>query len=1098
MGKVIGFIKPCRLVDSDILREKKLKGLLMFNSKKGMAEMSANQFKRSLLAVSIMALSIPTMAQDASADANMEEVVVTGMRSSLDTAQELKRNADTVKDVITASDIGALPDKSVTEALQRVSGVTIERFAASDDPNHFADEGTGVLVRGLDRVRSEVNGRDAFSANPWGGLNYEDFSPELLKAVEVVKNQTADLIAGGIAGTVNLITRKPFDSADRSMAFSVKASYGDFREEVTPAYSGLFSDRWETSAGEFGFLIAGSASEFKSRGDGVGVANYYSRGDSFIGSYDAWGGLNGWGAIPGRYDANGNLITEAKESPVDGPAVPGQAAGTVVYAPGQFSLRTAENDREREGLTTSLQWQNTDETLVATLEHIYSQASLEWRERVIGTQGQGFDGATRFGAIWLDSADYPLTFSDDQYLQSGVIRANPELPMLNSSRWNYTENTVEDTSFNLTLKPSERLTLSLDYQHVESEQIVHNYGINARVAPNSFVSDAHIDLTGSIPKVEFINPQWTEPGVWSNWAGENQDRYIGTAMDHEVHAEAESDSFKIDAQYELDGIWTKVKAGVYFSDKELITRNTEYSNWGFVNEGWVKDQVDKASPLTAPEAWETVSFADFYNGDVLVGDGGTDFWFPKMDLVKNFSQSMRDACGTWNNAPHGSGSPAVQTNPDCYLGSYDLAGRIAAGSPFAPHDVSVSGEERTEFYVRGDFEFADLAIPVKGNLGLRYVSYQLDSSGYVVMPSAYNGSTTAKEIFAEKFPNANNFADGSASVQKIKGTDYDTILPSLNLAFSLSDEVIARVGISEGLYFPNLDQTRNTKVLTMSSRAVLERPGESEGEDNPVVDIVDLALNGTAQNPFLKPEESTNFDVTTEWYFAKAGSMSVGLFYKKLDNIIRQRGFVENVVNPTNGIAQEFLLSGPANTGSGTLKGIELSYSQFYDMLPGAWSGLGLQLNYTYIDQNGLNDPESGVGGVRIGADGTPLNDARNSFRAFTGLPLEGYSDQNFNIVGMYEYEDISFRLAYTWRSEYMVTRRDSNEFAPIYTKAAGMLDASLFYSINDDWKIGLEANNLLDLETKTLAQVNQEGRKMESLSFDTDRRFALSLRGSF
>lgn len=1040
-------------------------------------------------------LPMAAIAQEGSA---VEEIVVMGMRSSIETAQDLKRNADTVKDVITASDIGALPDKSVTEALQRVPGVTIERFAASDDPNHFADEGTGVLVRGLDRVRSEVNGRDAFSANPWGGLNYEDFSPELLGAVEVIKNHTSDLIAGGIAGTVNLITRKPFDAAGRVTAFSAKASYGDFREEVTPAFSALFSDRWDTSAGEFGFLISGSMSEFKSRGDGVGVANYYSRGDSFIGSYDAWGGLNGWGAIPGRFNADGTPITEAKDSPVDGPAVPGQAAGTVVYAPGQFSLRTAENDREREGLTASLQWQNTDETVVATLEHIYSNASLEWRERVIGTQGQGFDGATRFGAIWLDTADHPLTFDNQGYLDTGLIRANAELPMLTSSRWNWTENTVEDTSFNLIVRPSERLSLSFDYQHIESEQIVHNYGINARVAPGSNASDAYLDLTGSIPRVEFINPAWGTPGIWENWAGENQDRYIASGMDHEVHSNAESDSFKFDVEYDLDGVWTKVKAGVYYSDKELITRNTEYSNWGFINEGWMKDQVDKGSPLTAPEAWETVSFSDFYNGDVLKGNSGTDFWFPKMDVVRNFSQSLREGCGIWNNAPHGSGSPDVQTNPNCYSGSYDLGGRIAAGSPFAPHDVSISGEERTEFYVRGDFAFDDLAVPVKGNIGLRYVDYQLESSGYVVMPTAFSGSAAAEAIFQQKFPGANEFANGSSSVQKIKGTDYNTVLPSLNLVFSLTDDVVARFGASKGLYFPNLDQTRNTKILTMTSTSVRERPGESEGENNPVIDVVDLALNGTAQNPFLKPEESTNFDVTAEWYFAPAGSISAGLFYKKLSNIIRQRSFVETVTNPTNGIAQDFMLNGPANTGSGSIQGIELSYSQFYDFLPGALSGLGLQFNYTYIDQSGLNDPESGVGGVRIGVDGMPLNDARNSFRAFTDLPLEGYSDQNFNVVGMYEYSDISFRLAYTWRSEYMVTRRDSNEFAPIYTKAAGMLDATLYYSLNDNWKIGLEANNLLDLETKTLAQVNQAGRKMESLSFDTDRRYALTLRGSF
>lgn len=207
----------------------------------------SSKFKRKRLVIAIStaiscSLSASVTAQEAeaqSADDNIEVIEVSGIRQSIQSAQLLKQYADTVKDIITASDIGALPDRSVTEALQRVPGVTIERFAASDDPKHYADEGTSVLVRGLDRVRSEVNGRDSFSANPYGGLSYEDFPAELLGAVEVVKNQTADLISGGIAGTVNLITRKPFDSDERLFAVSAQANYADYREETTPSFLSL-------------------------------------------------------------------------------------------------------------------------------------------------------------------------------------------------------------------------------------------------------------------------------------------------------------------------------------------------------------------------------------------------------------------------------------------------------------------------------------------------------------------------------------------------------------------------------------------------------------------------------------------------------------------------------------------------------------------------------------------------------------------------------------------------------------------------------------------------------------------------------------------
>ena len=126
------------------------------------------------------------------------------------------------------------------------------------------------------------------------------------------------------------------------------------------------------------------------------------------------------------------------------------------------------------------------------------------------------------------------------------------------------------------------------------------------------------------------------------------------------------------------------------------------------------------------------------------------------------------------------------------------------------------------------------------------------------------------------------------------------------------------------------------------------------------------------------------------------------------------------------------------------------------------------------------------------------MDDSRHTFRVFRGMPLQGYSDQNMNIVGMYEYNDISFRLAYTWRSEYLLTLRESEEYVPAFAKAQGMMDASLYYSINDNWKIGVEASNLLNAETKTRYQMNQEGVKTDALSFTTDRRYALSVRATF
>ena len=98
----------------------------------------------------------------------------------------------------------------------------------------------------------------------------------------------------------------------------------------------------------------------------------------------------------------------------------------------------------------------------------------------------------------------------------------------------------------------------------------------------------------------------------------------------------------------------------------------------------------------------------------------------------------------------------------------------------------------------------------------------------------------------------------------------------------------------------------------------------------------------------------------------------------------------------------------------------------------------------------------------------------------------------------MYELNDVSFRLAYTWRSEYLLTLRESEEYVPAFAKASGMLDASLYYTINDNWKIGIEGSNLLNTETKTQYQMDQAGTRTDALSFTTDRRYALSVRAIF
>lgn len=1081
------------------------------------------QFHKKLLSIAVCAATagavMPALAQEQGADSQqqVEEVVVRGMRVSIENAQDMKRFADTVKDVITASDIGALPDKSVTEALQRVPGVTIERFASSDDPKHYADEGTGVLVRGLDRVRSEVNGRDAFSANPWGGLNYEDFPAELLGAVEVIKNSTADRISGGIAGTVNLITRKPLDSDERLISFNAKASYGDFREEVTPSFSALFSDSWETDAGTFGFLLAASASEFKTRGDGVGLGNFQERGVDTTTVYDEWG-TPSVGIVPNSFshpcvpDATDwrncdnlgypdGIKYTAEDAPFEGTAISGQESGEIFYTPSQYHISTAENDRERQGFTTSLQWANTDDTVQVTLEHINSEATLEWDERRVGQAAQGFKSFIASSHDWVDQSDdgRPRTFDDEGFLTSGVgLGVHADVPLLYITRYNYNENTVEDTSLNVQLNPTDRLTVELDYQHIDSEQITHNYNMSGQTRGDQVgnLLPAYLDLRGDTPTIEFLSD--TDFMGYIDEEKTQPDVYIGSGMQQEVHNTAKADSFQVDFEYALDGAFTAVKAGAYYSDKELTIRDTEYAGWSPISTPWEAEQRVQSAAADHPELYDRVDMSDYYGGDVIQG-GVQSFMFPAMDLVANYPEALGKGCAEgWSTEGDSAGNAADGTG-GCAIPYSEMEGRISEGSPFGVHDVNTTNEERAEVYLRGDFAFDDIATPIKGNVGLRYVSYQLESTGFMVLPSeASRGSAQTAEFLEQEYNSVYNLANGAAMLSTVEGTDYETVLPSLNLSVGLTDDVVMRFGASKGLYFPSLMDTRNRSIISLDVDSKLQDESlPQDSETNPVIGIESVGLNASASNPYLLPEESVNLDLSFEWYFAPAGSMTLGLFDKKLNNIIRNRQFDLEV--EYEGDTNVVSAYGPSNTGEGKIRGAEFSYSQFYDMLPGVWSGLGLQFNYTYIEQNGLEDEAaSAPPSTRFNSAGEQVLDERNTFRVFSGLPLQGYSDENMNIVGMYEYEDISFRLAYTWRSEYLLTLRESEDYVPAYAKAQGMMDASFYYTINDNIKVGVEGSNLLGTETQTEYQFNQEGHRTDALSFMTDRVYSLSLRATF
>ncbi len=163
------------------------------------------------------------------------------------------------------------------------------------------------------------------------------------------------------------------------------------------------------------------------------------------------------------------------------------------------------------------------------------------------------------------------------------------------------------------------------------------------------------------------------------------------------------------------------------------------------------------------------------------------------------------------------------------------------------------------------------------------------------------------------------------------------------------------------------------------------------------------------------------------------------MFYKKFNDYIQQGSYQREFTN--NNITRTVTVTGPITGDGASLKGIELNYQQFFDALPAPWNGLGMQANFTYVDNQGITNGNLST----VSGSGSTNQDP---LITFTDLPLEGFSDKSYNLVLMFEQPKYSARLAWNWRSDYLISQSDCCIKLPIWQDAYGQLDGSVHYKL--------------------------------------------------
>jgi iron complex outermembrane receptor protein len=233
------------------------------------------------VAIALFGPNDQARAQAGATVEGLEEIIVSGIRYANELSLETKRAATSVVEVVSAEDIGKMPDKNVADSLSRVPGVTVSSAGANEGG---FDENDRISMRGTNPSLTQtlLNGHNVASGD-WFVLNqtgqvgrsvsYTLLPSELVQQIVVHKSSEASLVEGGVAGSVDIITRKPLDF-DEQLTFGLSAGavYAELPDETDPQLSGLFN--WKNDDGTFGVLVQGFLEERHLRRDGVELLGY--------------------------------------------------------------------------------------------------------------------------------------------------------------------------------------------------------------------------------------------------------------------------------------------------------------------------------------------------------------------------------------------------------------------------------------------------------------------------------------------------------------------------------------------------------------------------------------------------------------------------------------------------------------------------------------------------------------------------------------------------------------------------------------------------------------------------------------------------------
>lgn len=519
---------------------------------------------------------------EAQAEGQPDDIVVTGVRASLVGALNIRREATQIVDSVVSEDVGKLPDNNVIEALQRITGVQVT--------NRTGGEASAISIRGLPDPLTTLNGRNIFTAS---GRSFAlaDIPANLVKRIDVYKTRAAEQIETGIAGQIDVFTRRPFDFDGFAVSAVARGIYNEQADSYNPNVSALVSNRWETGIGDVGLLVSGSYARTKFRDMSVtagAMVPFVTENPpaGFTPLQRVFPETGAW--QPGT---ERGLPTEAGSTfLLNGQQVPYYLSRDAVFSP------DVRGERERPAVTAALQW-SPDADSEYTAEFFWN----------------GFDQTT-FNSLFFSFVDWWGNLGPNPgstitlFPDTNIIKTRTVGAPFGFQSGDFTKSSTDTYVYALNGKwnVGERGKIVADVSYQTSTFDTQFQAMRLTRVANSI--DVDFNAGGGIPSYNFDdNALLVDPAQWT----------VGEFYDNANRSKGSAFTVHLDGHYSWDeGLLRQVKAGFRYDARKAADSvraqdapglNVPFSTLDpglqFVNKGFFDGRADVPVSWLAPDGY---------------------------------------------------------------------------------------------------------------------------------------------------------------------------------------------------------------------------------------------------------------------------------------------------------------------------------------------------------------------------------------------------------------------------------------------------------------------------------------------------------------